>query len=133
MPDSCTLIGVIDESGTLEEGEVFLQIDQRPYSEEKKGKKVKQLLKKTEGQETVKIIDGEVLVVKNPCSHAGDIRKLRAVGESDPKHENLKHLFNVIVFSSKGSRPEQNKISGGDLDGDVYMTIWDPKFVEPFI
>ena len=90
-------------------------------------------MEQTNGKETVKIIDGEVLVMKNPCSHAVDIRKLRAVGESDPRHEKMKHLFNLIVFSSKGSRPEQNKISGGDLDGDVYMTIWDPKFVGPFI
>ena len=70
--------------------------------------------------------------MKNPCSHPGDIRKLKAVGKSDERHTKLNHLSNVIVFSSKGARPEQNKISGGDLDGDVYMTIWDPKFVETF-
>jgi RNA-dependent RNA polymerase len=132
VPDSCTLIGVVDSHGILEDGEVFLQIDQRPYTDDSKKGRIKKLLDQTDGKETVKIIDGDVLVMKNPCSHAGDIRKLKAVGESDPKHEKLKHLYNVIVFSSKGHRPEQNKISGGDLDGDVYMTIWDKEFVEPF-
>lgn len=133
IPESCVLIGVVDSEGILEEGEVFLQIDQRPYNEDsKKGKKIQQLLSSTDGKETFKTITGEVLVMKNPCSHAGDIRKLKAVGDSDSRWEKLKHLANVVVFSSKGARPEQNKISGGDLDGDVYMTIWDPKFVEPF-
>ena len=58
--------------------------------------------------------------MKNPCNHPGDIRRIKAVNNKD-----LDHLVNVIVFSSKGKRPEQNKISGGDLDGDVYMIIWD--------
>lgn len=81
--DSCVLIGVIDEDGILEEGEVFIQVDQRPYTEPRDGKmsrRLKQLLAFTSGEETRKIISGLVLVTKNPCTHAGDIRKLRAVG-----------------------------------------------------
>ena len=31
----------------------------------------------------------------------------------------------MIVFPTTGKRPEQHKMSGGDLDGDVYMAIWD--------
>ena len=77
------------------------------------------------GLEGRKTISGNVLVTKNPCNHPGDIRKLKAVGPEDPRYEELNHNFNVIVFPSKGNRPEQNKMSGGDLDGDVYMAIWD--------
>ncbi len=67
------------------------------------------------------------MVTKNPCSHPGDIRKLKAV---DCKQ--LRHLFNVVVFSRKGSQPDQNKMSGGDLDGDVYTVIWDRDLVLNF-
>lgn len=65
-----------------------------------------------------------MLVTKNPCFHPGDIRKLKAVFK-----EELSHLVNVIVFSQKGSRPTQNMMSGGDLDGDVYMIIEDEEIV----
>lgn len=39
-------------------------------------------------------------------------------------------MTNVIVFSSKGSRPAAHKMSGGDLDGDVFMAIWDKSILE---
>ena len=48
-----------------------------------------------------KIITGDVLVTKNPCSHPGDVRKLVAVDIKE-----LHHLYNVVVFSTKGSRPD---------------------------
>jgi hypothetical protein len=35
------------------------------------------------------------------------------------------NLVNVIVFPITGARPEQQKMSGGDLDGDVYFATWD--------
>jgi RNA-dependent RNA polymerase len=44
----------------------------------------------------------------------------------------LKNLVNVIVFPTVGKRPEQNKMSGGDLDGDVYFAIWDKTIVSNF-
>ena len=66
-----------------------------------------------------------VVVTKNPCSHPGDIRLLKPVGEDDPRWEQLSEYFNVIVFPAAGYRPEQHKMSGGDLDGDCFMVIWD--------
>jgi len=33
------------------------------------------------------------------------------------------------VFPTKGDRPEQNKMSGGDLDGDVYFVSWEPTLI----
>lgn len=65
------------------------------------------------------------MVTKNPCSHPGDIRLLKAIGEDDPRYEKLRDFINVIVFPRKGYRPEQHKMSGGDLDGDCFMVIWD--------
>lgn len=73
----------------------------------------------------VQLITGDVLITKNPCGHEGDIRPAKAIGTDHPAYQKLKHLVNVIVFSQKGTRPLQNMMSGGDLDGDVYMIIWD--------
>ena len=80
-------------------------------------------------EECIKLITGEVLITKNPCGHKGDIRRARAIGKHHPAYNKLKHLVNVIVFPTKGSRPLQNMMSGGDLDGDVYMIIWDNNIV----
>jgi RNA-dependent RNA polymerase len=44
----------------------------------------------------------------------------------------LRHLYNVVVFSSAGLRPDQHKLSLGDLDGDTYSVIWDYKIVKEF-
>ena len=70
---------------------------------------------------------GPVITSKNPCSHPGDIRLLNAI--SDERVEEFRHLVNVVVFSSEGNRPEQHKMSGGDLDGDVFMVIWEDRLV----
>ena len=35
----------------------------------------------------------------------------------------------MVVFSSKGERPTCNKMSGGDLDGDVYFVCWDQELI----
>ena len=69
------------------------------------------------------------MITKNPCGHKGDVRLAKAIGEDHPAFEKLKHLVNVIVFPVVGERPLQNQMSGGDLDGDVYMIIWDEKLV----
>jgi len=44
----------------------------------------------------------------------------------------LRNLFNVIVFSSAGLRPDQHKLSLGDLDGDTYSVMWDNEIVKAF-
>jgi RNA-dependent RNA polymerase len=46
--------------------------------------------------------------------------------------EELRYLYNVVVFSTKGDRPDQNKLSMGDLDGDTYMVLWDKDIVNEF-
>jgi RNA-dependent RNA polymerase len=81
-------------------------------------------------EECIKLITGDVLITKNPCGHRGDIRQAKAIGKSHPAYEKLRHLVNVIVFPCRGSRPLQNMMSGGDLDGDVYMIMWDKDLVQ---
>jgi len=64
------------------------------------------------------------LVTRNPCLNPGDLRLLKGVD-----YPELRHLVNVVVFSSKGERPVCNMMAGGDLDGDVYWTCWDQEFI----
>ena len=70
------------------------------------------------------VVESDVLVTRNPCVHPGDVRKLKCVYKKE-----LSHLFNVVVFSSKGQRPQQDMMSGGDLDGDEFFVCWDKKLL----
>lgn len=110
------LIGVIDSFNWLEEGEVFVQFWKFIPPVHSIRIDVKKELK-----------EGKVIVGRNPCVHPGDIRVLKAVNRPE-----LKEYLNVIVFSSKGSRPEQTKMASGDLDGDTYWINWRPEFVNNF-
>lgn len=63
----------------------------------------------------------EVMVVRNPCYHVGDIRVLKLV-----KHKaQYAHLSDCIIFPTKGHRPHADESSGGDLDGDMFFVSWD--------
>nr|XP_019011562.1 RNA-dependent RNA polymerase 1 [Kwoniella pini CBS 10737]OCF50343.1 RNA-dependent RNA polymerase 1 [Kwoniella pini CBS 10737] len=105
LPGGVFLIGIADETGTLQEGEVFCQ-----FQENEEGSKAKMVV-------------GEVLVCRAP---ARDVRRVRAV--NNPK---LKHLKNVVVFNVQGERDLPSMLGGGDLDGDDYTLIWDQRFVRP--
>lgn len=98
VPNGAYLLGVMDETDTLEEGEVFIQIYDNSGSNVHK-----------------EVITGEVVVFRNPCFHPGDVRVVKAVDR--PK---LHHLMDVVVFSAKGFRDIPSMCSGGDLDGDDY-------------
>ncbi|CDW77053.1 rna-directed rna polymerase [Stylonychia lemnae] len=123
IPNSCVLLGVIDETGILEENEVYCQI--RPDNYSLKRKQALWDLYSDDSVEEPKLVNGSVIVTRNPCTHPGDIRLLAAVDRPE-----LAHLFNVIVFSSKGDRPQCNKMAGGDLDGDVYFVCWDKMLLD---
>ncbi|CAF0897911.1 unnamed protein product [Rotaria sordida] len=99
------MFGVIDESRTLQYGEVFIQHTSNSQLESE-------------------IVLGYVAVTKNPCLYPGDIRVLKAI---DIPH--LHHLHDCIVFPCNGHRPHTNEISGSDLDGDVYWVCWLPDIV----
>ncbi|KAK0526019.1 hypothetical protein OC835_005428 [Tilletia horrida] len=102
VPNGVTLMGILDETGELEEGEVYVCL--RP----KNGKR--------------KVLEGECLVTRSPMMHPGDVQYAFAIGDL-PKGHALRELHNCIVFSAKGERPLQTMLSGGDLDGDLYNVI----------
>lgn len=73
-------------------------------------------------------IEGPVLITRNPVSHPGDLRIVRAIGQlPDHAPKGLKALVNCIVFNCKGQRPLTSMLAGGDLDGDTYCLILDKR------
>ena len=111
IKDSCVLIGVIDETGELKEGEIYVKINRGSYE---LSEAVDQINETIDGKtnshflftQDDKVISGPVIVTKNPCSHPGDIRLLHAIDKSDERYSVFEHLVNVIVFPSRGYRPE---------------------------
>ncbi|KAH7983138.1 hypothetical protein HPB52_009623 [Rhipicephalus sanguineus] len=100
-----TMFGVLDETGTLEYGQVFVQ-----YSND---------MLRYKANDPATILEGDVIVTKNPCMHPGDIRKLTAVNVPQ-----LHHVRDCIVFPAKGDRPHPDEMAGSDLDGDEYSVLW---------
>ncbi|CAF0923174.1 unnamed protein product [Rotaria sordida] len=115
IKQSWNLLGVIDETRILRYGQVFIQIN-----------------KNDQQIESTEILQGPVIVTRNPCFHPGDIRRLEAVDIPA-----LHGLMNVIVFPIDGPRPHPEEMSGGDLDGDTFWICNDPQLIfhtneEPF-
>ncbi|GAB7337206.1 hypothetical protein MBLNU457_g2585t1 [Dothideomycetes sp. NU457] len=118
VKDGAFLLGCVDETGALEmDGdlpEIFLQIPDT--TSDVKG--------------AYRVATGRCILVRNPALHPGDIRVVNAVDKPV-----LRHLKDVVVFPQTGARPLANMCSGGDLDGDDYLVMWDkdllPKIVNP--
>lgn len=108
-----TLFGVMDETGFLEEGQIYVTFDESYDSAQGR---VKRSLK-----------DGIILVTRSPALHPGDIQSARM--RTPPQGHPLRNLKNCVVFSQKGSRDLPSQLSGGDLDGDLYNVFWDPSVI----
>ncbi|GIL83982.1 hypothetical protein Vretifemale_12713 [Volvox reticuliferus] len=70
------------------------------------------------------LVGGHVLMIRNPCYDIGDVRVLEVVDVPS-----CRHLEDVLVLPVDGPRPTADESSGGDLDGDTFLVIWDPDFV----
>lgn len=101
-----TLYGIMDETGFLREGEVYC-----PFLSET-------------GQRQV-LIGNRLVITRAPALHPGDVQLVNAVDV--PTKSPLNDLHNCIVFSQKGERDLPSKLSGGDLDGDLYNIIYDER------
>lgn len=101
------LVGVPDPRKVLHDNQVFVSIER-------------------EGESF--ILEGRVLVYRNPCLNPGDLRVVEAVDKPD-----LHYLKNVLVMpaSNEISSSLAANCSGGDNDGDEYSVIWDPNLVPP--
>ena len=105
---SVCLMGVIDETNTLEEDQVYIH-----------------LIYSTENSKINKILNQKVVIYRSPSLYPGDIKILNAVNNSF-----LDYMINVVVFSKKGKRPTFNQLSGGDLDGDRYFILYNDYIIK---
>jgi hypothetical protein len=108
VQDGYTLLGIMDETGILEEGEIFIIIDVDGD---------RRVISRPDGKKTI--------VTRSPALHPGDVQLATAV--TVPEDSPLMQLRNCICFSQKGVRDLPSMLSGGDLDGDLYHVIFDPK------
>lgn len=105
VKDGYTLYGIMDETGIIEEGQIFCIVgsDSEP-----------------------KVITGKDLIItRAPALHPGDIQLVTAVAV--PNNSPLMRLRNCICFSQKGPRDLPSQLSGGDLDGDLFQILFDRK------
>jgi hypothetical protein len=105
MPESRYFIGVPDaETRVLSEGQVYI----RPSAADRTGRFVP-------GRPIV----GPIVVTRFPAHHPGDVRLLDAVDIPG-----LDHMVDCIVFPTHGDRDHPSEMSGGDVDGDHFLVIW---------
>ncbi|KAL1965248.1 hypothetical protein VTN77DRAFT_6002 [Rasamsonia byssochlamydoides] len=106
VPKAVTLYGIMDETGILNEGEIFCPVlSDRSYREI--------------------LVRKDVIITRSPALHPGDVQLVNAVDV--PEDSPLRNLHNCVVFSQKGSRDLPSKLSGGDLDGDLFNIIYDDR------
>ncbi|KAL4637962.1 hypothetical protein ACB092_03G116500 [Castanea dentata] len=116
-----TMMGCLDETRTLEYGEVFVQ-----YSCNRHRQLLNDFSMCRGSGSDQKVVLGKIVVAKNPCLHPGDVRVLKAVNVPA-----LHHMVDCVVFPQKGSRPHPNECSCSDLDGDIYFVCWDHELLPP--
>ncbi|KAK4183734.1 RNA dependent RNA polymerase-domain-containing protein [Podospora australis] len=107
-----TLFGVLDETGFLKEGEIYVTFKNNPNQDRHSDPPPK---------------FNPVIVTRSPALHPGDIQL--ATNMVPPEGHPLAALCNCVVFSQKGSRDLPSQLSGGDLDGDIFNIIWDQEVV----
>lgn len=121
IPNGRAMMGCLDETRTLEYGQVFVQISSARHRNLSDS-----FAFNMSGSGHGLVIEGNVTVAKNPCLHPGDVRVLKAVNIPQ-----LYHMVDCVVFPQKGSRPHPNECSGSDLDGDIYFVCWDAELIPP--
>ena len=111
LPDSYTLPGMPDFTGSLAPGEICVVVN---------GHELPRPMGLREGEAF------EVLVYKSPGMHPGDLHKVavrypealrQMISGSDPSRSH------GVFFSTQGERSLADKIAGSDFDGDEYSVI----------
>ncbi|KKY20896.1 putative rna-directed rna polymerase (sad-1) [Phaeomoniella chlamydospora] len=120
------LLGCIDETATLR-GHFDTNQPGPNASHEEKVKALPEIflqVSRLESPGTVDVIEGICLLTRNPALHPGDIRVVKAVNAPQ-----LKHVKDLVVLPQTGDRDLSGMCSGGDLDGDDYLVIWDQEYL----
>jgi RNA-dependent RNA polymerase len=119
------VLGVADETGTLRgHSDTF---ECREFSTDEAEYNLPEIfMQYTDPQDGVRrVVTGVCIVARNPSLHRGDIRVVRAVDSAVMRDSRC----DVVVMPSAGDRDIPSMCSGGDLDGDDYIVIWDPELI----
>ncbi|KAK0937923.1 hypothetical protein LTR29_010488 [Friedmanniomyces endolithicus] len=71
-----------------------------------------------------RVVEEICILARNPSLHPGDCRVVRAVDVPA-----LHHLKDCVVLPQTGDRGLASMCSGGDLDGDDYLVMWDKELL----
>ena len=94
IPNGRVMMGCLDETGTLEYGQVFVQCSRPQLFDDSSI-----VFNNSDSSPDKFVVKGHVIVAKNPCLHPGDVRVLRAVDVPE-----LHHMVDCVVFPQKGKR-----------------------------
>ena len=83
------LAGIMDETGFLQEGEIYCSIHE---------------------ESGPRLLRGSVVITRSPAMHPGDVQCVKAVDV--PIGNPLRALHNMVVFSSHGARDLPSMLSG---------------------
>ena len=86
VPHGVTLFGIMDETGYLNENEIYVAFDDAPFIQDR----------------YMSLDNRPMIVTRSPALHPGDIQF--AINIIPPEHHPLRQLRNCIVFSRKGAR-----------------------------
>lgn len=95
IPDGRAMMGCLDETRTLGYGQVFVQFSGTRHKEFYNDS----IMFSGTGSDQRFVVEGKVVVAKNPCLHPGDVRVLRAVDVPA-----LRHMVDCVVFPQRGPR-----------------------------
>lgn len=135
VSEGAFVLGVADETQTLRGHINASQPAPGASREERENSLPEIFLQYTDpqGKGGRRILEGVCIIARNPSLHKGDVRVVKAVNVPQ-----LHHLCDVLVMPSVGDRDLPSMCSGGDLDGDDYIVIWDQELIpevwnaEPF-
>ncbi|KAF4771917.1 hypothetical protein HAV15_004558 [Penicillium sp. str.  len=126
LDQGANLLGVMDETGVLR-GYFKNKLPHRRASYAEKLAALPEIfvqICRLDGAGEYEIIEGLCILARNPSLHPGDIRVVRAVNRLE-----LQGLRDVVVLPQTGDQDIASMCSGGDLDGDDYLIIWDPDLI----
>ena len=120
--DGALLLGCTDETGKLKGHFDTIPNSERPQSAmEKEALLPEVFVQLSKGPEDKPwVVKGPMLLARNPSLHPGDIRVVRGVDIPE-----LHYLKDVVAFPQTGDRDLASMCSGGDLDGDDFLVMWD--------
>ena len=121
IPKSAFVLGCTDETQTLRgHFDDNRATEDTPYEELERNLPEIFLQVTDPHTRKVRVVEGICIVARNPSLHRGDVRVVKAVDVPA-----LHHLRDAVVFPQTGDRDLPSMCSGGDLDGDDFIVIWD--------